>query len=127
MDCPGVRVISLNYTTDPYLWRPSWVKKRNRSNLVDRAREMSDMLIEKGVGKNRPIIWVGHSKGGLFIKQILVDAWESGRTAAKNLFTSSRGCLFYSVPHRGSSLADFNLPLLRQSIELKEIQKSKSD
>lgn len=30
MDCPGVRVIAINYTTDPYLWRPLWVKKRNR-------------------------------------------------------------------------------------------------
>lgn len=29
-DCPGVRVIALNYTTDPYLWRPLWVTKRNR-------------------------------------------------------------------------------------------------
>jgi hypothetical protein len=29
------------------------------------------------------------------------------------------------VPHRGSPLADFKLPLLHQSIELTEIQKSK--
>lgn len=29
-DCPGVRVIALNYTTDPYLWRPIWVNKHCR-------------------------------------------------------------------------------------------------
>ena len=29
-DCPGVRVIAVNYTTDPFLWRPVWVAKRNR-------------------------------------------------------------------------------------------------
>lgn len=28
-DCPGVRVIAVNYTTDT-LWRPAWIKKRNR-------------------------------------------------------------------------------------------------
>lgn len=28
-DCPGVRVIAVNYTTD-ILWRPAWIKKRNR-------------------------------------------------------------------------------------------------
>lgn len=28
-DCPGVRVIAVNYTTD-ILWRPMWIKKRNR-------------------------------------------------------------------------------------------------
>jgi hypothetical protein len=33
-DCPGVRIIALNYTTDPYLWRPLWVTKRNRSVSV---------------------------------------------------------------------------------------------
>uniref|UniRef100_A0A1Q3FNX4 Putative ribonuclease p/mrp subunit n=1 Tax=Culex tarsalis TaxID=7177 RepID=A0A1Q3FNX4_CULTA len=124
LDCPGVRVISINYTTDPYLWRPVWITKRNRSNLVDRAREMADMLIAKGVGKGHPIVWVGHSKGGIFIKQIIVDAWESGRPAAEPLWRSSRGTFFYSVPHRGSPLADFNLPLLRQSVELTEIQKN---
>lgn len=85
---------------------------------------MADMLIAKGVGKGHPIVWVGHSKGGIFIKQIIVDAWESGRPAAEPLWRSSRGTLFYSVPHRGSPLADFNLPLLRQSVELTEIQKS---
>uniref|UniRef100_A0A182WDU6 DUF676 domain-containing protein n=1 Tax=Anopheles minimus TaxID=112268 RepID=A0A182WDU6_9DIPT len=124
LDCPGVRVIAVNYTTDPYLWRPVWITKRNRSNLVDRAREMSDLLIAKGVGRGHPIVWVGHSKGGIFIKQILVDAWESGRPAAEPLWRSSRGTFFYSVPHRGSPLADFNLPLLRQSVELLEIQKN---
>ncbi|XP_021711054.1 uncharacterized protein LOC5564131 [Aedes aegypti] len=124
LDCPGVRVIAINYTTDPYLWRPVWITKRNRSNLVDRSREMANMLIEKGVGKGHPIVWVGHSKGGIFIKQIIVDAWESGRPAAEPLWRSSRGTFFYSVPHRGSPLADFNLPLLRQSIELTEIQKN---
>lgn len=87
---------------------------------------MQEMLIEKEVGKGHPIVWVGHSKGGIFIKQMIVDAWESGRAAAKDLFYSSRGCFFYSVPHRGSSLADFNLPLLRQSLELMEIQKGES-
>lgn len=30
LDCPGVRVIAVNYTTDPYLWRPVWITKRNR-------------------------------------------------------------------------------------------------
>lgn len=29
-DYPDSRVIALNYTTDPYLWCPVWLKKRNR-------------------------------------------------------------------------------------------------
>lgn len=29
-DCPGARVIALNYTTDRYLWQPVWMAKRYR-------------------------------------------------------------------------------------------------
>lgn len=29
-DFPGARVISVNYTSDPYLWRPLWVKGHKR-------------------------------------------------------------------------------------------------
>jgi hypothetical protein len=29
-DLPSARVIAINYTTDPYLWRPFWIQKRNR-------------------------------------------------------------------------------------------------
>ncbi|XP_037031863.1 uncharacterized protein LOC119071192 isoform X2 [Bradysia coprophila] len=124
LDCPGVRVISLNYTTDPYLWRPVWIKKRIRSSLAERSREMMKMLTEIGVGSGHPIVWVGHSKGGIFIKQMIVDAWECGKAVMAPIWQQSRGILFYSVPHRGSPLADFNLPLLRQSIELTEIKKN---
>lgn len=30
MDFPGARVISINYTSDPYLWRPLWIKENKR-------------------------------------------------------------------------------------------------
>jgi hypothetical protein len=40
--------------------------------MVERSDEMIDELTKLGVGK-QPIIWVGHSKGGLFIKQIIMN------------------------------------------------------
>lgn len=57
LDCPGVRVIALNYKTDPYLWRPVWIKKRVRSSLAERSREMMNMLTDIGVGSGHPIVW----------------------------------------------------------------------
>lgn len=39
--------------------------------MKDRGLEMISLLKDFHVGHN-PITWVGHSKGGLFIKQILV-------------------------------------------------------
>lgn len=124
IDCPGVRVMALNYTTDQHLWRPLWKKREARSNLIQRAREMTELLIKHRVGYGHPIIWVGHSKGGLFIKQIIVDAWESGRPATAPFWRSARGVFFYSVPHRGSHLASVKAPLLLRSVELIDIEKS---
>ncbi|KAK4882789.1 hypothetical protein RN001_006108 [Aquatica leii] len=122
-DYPFARIIALNYTTDPYLWRPVWVKKRNRSNMVERCREMINHLLQLNVG-SRPIVWVGHSKGGLYIKQIIVHAWEKNTDELRSLYLQSKGIMFYSVPHRGSILADFTLPFLRRSIELLEVQRN---
>ncbi|KAL0852734.1 hypothetical protein ABMA27_012560 [Loxostege sticticalis] len=75
-DYPDARVISINYTSDPYLWRPLWIKQCKRLRLHERAEQMTKQLLELGVGE-RPIIWVGHSKGGLFIKQIYCEAYEA--------------------------------------------------
>lgn len=88
--------------------------------------KMIDVLVKYNIGENRPIIWVGHSKGGLYIKQIIVNAHEYKRNvaAAQWLWRSSRAVLFYSVPHRGSPLADLDVPLFTRSIEMIEIQKS---
>ncbi|KAJ8921970.1 hypothetical protein NQ315_008607, partial [Exocentrus adspersus] len=123
-DCPNVRVIALNYTTD-VLWCPVWAKRRNRTDMVVRSQEMIEELLKLGVGR-KPIIWVGHSKGGLFIKQIIVNAWENNehRTEVFDLFQQSKSIMWYSVPHKGSSMADFTLPLLRRSVEVLEIQRN---
>ncbi|XP_072941288.1 uncharacterized protein [Epargyreus clarus] len=82
-DYPGARVISINYTSDPYLWRPLWIKESKRLRLHERAEQMIAQLLDLGVGK-RPIIWVGHSKGGLFIKQIYCEAYEAYQKLNKN-------------------------------------------
>ncbi|XP_031616537.1 serine/threonine-protein kinase pakF isoform X2 [Contarinia nasturtii] len=120
IDFPTARVSAINYDTDPHLWRPIWYPSRKRSSLAIRAMKMIRILVEHKIGVNRPIIWVGHSKGGLYIKQIIVNAHECN---AYWLWKSSSAVLFYSVPHRGSPLAELNLPLLTRSIEMIEIQK----
>lgn len=120
-DFPKARVCAINYDTDPHLWRPIWYPSRKRSSLGARAMKMIRILVDHQIGKGRPIIWVGHSKGGLYIKQIIVNSYECN---AYWLWKSSRAVLFYSVPHRGSPLAGLNLPLLTRSIEMIEIQKS---
>ncbi|CAG9574091.1 unnamed protein product [Danaus chrysippus] len=88
VDYPGARVISINYTSDPYLWRPLWIKPSQRLRLHERANQMISQLLALGVGK-RPIIWVGHSKGGLFIKHIYCEAYDAYTKQMKNGETES--------------------------------------
>ncbi|XP_049863422.1 protein SERAC1 isoform X4 [Schistocerca gregaria] len=71
LDCPGVRVIAVNYSTDAMLWCPVGVKQPPRTSMIERSCKMIELLCRIGVG-NYPIVWVGHSKGGLFVKQIIV-------------------------------------------------------
>lgn len=116
--------------------------------MQSRSQEMTKKLLEKGVG-SRPIVWAAHSKGGLFVKQILVDGEYrpvpfsplSCRSSQKifkcilslvvlasetcsELVKNTQGILFYSVPHHGSKLAKINIPwLLGQSVEITEVKK----
>lgn len=63
IDFPSARVLAINYDTDPHLWRPIWRKSRKRSSLGDRAMKMIRILVDHQIGVQRPIVWVGHSKG----------------------------------------------------------------
>ncbi|XP_044761831.1 uncharacterized protein LOC123319051 isoform X2 [Coccinella septempunctata] len=125
LDVPGARVMALNYDTD-VLWCPIWLKQRKRTGMVERSDEMIEELLRVGVGK-KPIIWVGHSKGGLYIKQIIMNAVERnphGRVDIHNIKRQTKAIMFYSVPHKGSILADVSLPFLRKSVELLEVQRN---
>lgn len=53
----------------------------------------------------------------------MVSARDAEDERLRGFIRETRGIMFYSVPHRGSSLAHLNLPLLRQSIELTEVKK----
>jgi len=65
---------------------------------------------------------------GLLIKQMLVSASES--SSQRHLVENTRGVLFYSVPHGGSSLADFSLRpttayVLSPSVEVQDLRAGK--
>ncbi|CAB3370308.1 Hypothetical predicted protein [Cloeon dipterum] len=137
-DCPDARVIALDYTTDPFLWRPLWMQQVSRPTLQHRSKEMVRQLRNIDVG-TRPIVWVAHSKGGLFVKQMLVEEFEQQETEQDSCVSDSKsaelppfcrqtkGIYFYSVPHRGSSLALIKTPLTRRSVEIMEVAKDSPD
>lgn len=50
---------------------------------------------------------------------------ENRTPEIENIRSNTKAIMFYSVPHRGSTCADYNLPFLRKSIEVTEVQRSK--
>ncbi|EFY94783.2 ankyrin repeat protein [Metarhizium robertsii ARSEF 23] len=72
---------------------------------LQRLREMED--------DERPILFIGHSLGGLAVKMALVKASNEARY--ENILRQCYGVAFFGTPHQGSSY--FSLPSLACSIQ----------
>lgn len=72
----------------------------NRATIRQTVDDLLNYLEDALVGE-RPVIWFGHSLGGLLVKEIL-------RTAEKRntrIYLQTRGIIFFGTPHFGSNLA----------------------
>jgi hypothetical protein len=56
--------------------------------------------------KNRPLVFIAHSLGGIIVKKTMVLAWENSERYG-DLLNSVFACVFFGVPHRGSDIADW--------------------
>ncbi len=131
---PHVRVIGVDFDTHLSQWgREVPQGKGMRESLEERSNEILDKLQvwrghsvsfrnrdlfndidlqAAGVGR-RPVVFVGHSMGGLIIKRLLTRAREraaedSDSEADRLLADNARGVVFYSTPHLGSRVAKLN-------------------
>ncbi|XP_014678951.1 PREDICTED: protein SERAC1-like, partial [Priapulus caudatus] len=120
-DFPNVRVLMVGYDTYLSAWGEKCPHGTAKRSLDQRATKMLQKLKAAGVGE-RPIIFVTHSMGGLLVKQMLFHAMRDPNM--EGLFTNTRSVVFYSTPHRGSSLASKTEQakyLLYPSVEVKEL------
>ncbi|XP_078474549.1 protein SERAC1 isoform X2 [Lampetra planeri] len=120
-DCPGIRILSLDYDTHLSDWKVKCPAEQHRRSLASRSVEMLEKLRLAGVG-DRPLVWVAHSMGGLLVKKMLSDAERIPEF--RQVVEKTRGVVFYSVPHRGSRLAELSRNvgyLLFPSVEVKEL------
>ena len=94
------------FSVDAYVsqWGNSCPNENFKTSLADRSKDLLDKLRQSGVGQ-RPVIFVGHSMGGLVAKKMILQAQaEQDFEFVKN----TKGCMFLSTPHLGTSVAKLN-------------------
>lgn len=103
-DCANLRILGVNYWTSLSEWLETCPLQS--ADIATRALDMVPALIDAGVGtRNTPVVWLAHSMGGLIVKQALVEASQSNEQNLKRLSENTKAVLFFSTPHKGSSVA----------------------
>ncbi|KAK2053219.1 hypothetical protein LY76DRAFT_620075 [Colletotrichum caudatum] len=90
------------YGYDAYLLRKS-VASSNL--LIDHATNLlSDVTTERVFegGTSRPLIFVTHSLGGIFVKKTLLLSRNHPEPHLRDIFNSTTGIIFMGTPHTGT-------------------------
>jgi pimeloyl-ACP methyl ester carboxylesterase len=100
-DLKGLMVYSVGYEAPISRWRG------NAMHLIDRATSLLARFSVEPDLQQGPIILIGHSLGGLVIKQLLRTAESEARhsTEAASFFRRVTKVVFLATPHAGSGLA----------------------
>lgn len=85
-----------------------------------RARDLADQVLATGGDKVPALHFVGHSTGGLDVRQLLTPAVQlAGPETAELIGDKTRSAILVSTPHRGTPLAQFFCSLRgRQTLRL---------
>ncbi|KZL67693.1 NB-ARC domain-containing protein, partial [Colletotrichum tofieldiae] len=83
-----------------YQYNATAVYGKDRATFVDKANDLlEDIRLEREDTDSRPILFLGHSMGGLLIKQALINAHNNPNyTPIKH---ATNGLAFFATPHHG--------------------------
>ncbi|KAA8899139.1 hypothetical protein FN846DRAFT_960911 [Sphaerosporella brunnea] len=88
----GIRIMTYGYDSS--------LRNPNGSNLTDYRRNFIECLQNsRGNCPKRPIIFIGHSLGGILVVQTLVELRKYSKYHA--IFDCVRGIFFFGTPHQG--------------------------
>ncbi|KAH8289256.1 hypothetical protein KR054_002402, partial [Drosophila jambulina] len=130
-DYPDARIIGIDYTSALTEWSANFTKycpcERGQGKFEVRASTLLERIVASDVGNDRPIVWIGHSMGGLLTKLILIKSSDSEDPKVQRLAKNTRGIVFLGTPHRGSPIAKWKQHMqmiLSPSIEVKEMEEN---
>ena len=101
----NIRIMTYGYDS-------AWVKRPlGAANQMTTSQHgislLNDVAAERRSCPTRPIIFVGHSYGGIVILETLSQSSGSLVEVEKNISLATQGTIFFGVPFRGSHLASW--------------------
>ena len=78
----------------------------NAMPLPDQGDSVLDCLASEPALKDKHLILLGHSMGGLVIKTLLIHGATKGVARYERLIGQVKGVVFIATPHKGSDLAN---------------------
>ena len=124
LDHPASRIFCVHYESFLSDWMLSCPFEKTQYSLDEQAISIHSKLKKCRVGEN-PIIWVCHSMGGLIVKKLLLSL--ENNVLDQGILKSTKGIMFYSVPHLGSPIATHCKKaryILFPSIEVNELSEN---
>ena len=99
-DCEGVAVYSIGYDAPVSRWRGMAMHPASQATTI-----LERLLVEPALASG-PLILIGHSLGGLIIKQLLrtADSIAQHRPVAADLLSRVHKVAFLATPHTGADL-----------------------
>ncbi|KAI0901413.1 hypothetical protein F4806DRAFT_193127 [Annulohypoxylon nitens] len=90
-DFKKARIVSFVYKSD-------WLVNAPRKSPPEIGKRLLQQLMEEERGRKLPIVFIGHSFGGIIIKEALCASGDSG-----NISDNTKGIIFLGTPHQGSA------------------------
>jgi len=98
-----------------YKYDSTAVYGKNRETFIDKANAFLERLrVKRSDDPHRPLLLLGHSLGGLLIKQALINAFNNQKY--KDIKRASRALAFFAVPHHGGDRTVINIGSLAEGI-----------
>ena len=86
-----------------YEYNSTAVYGKDRDTFIGKASELLEAIrIEREDIESRPILFLGHSMGGLLIKQALINAHNNPKYTPIKVATT--GLAFFATPHHGGDV-----------------------
>lgn len=127
-DFPGCRIIIYGYDT-------KLQGSQSFQNLIDIGKKFQTAIRQVRQDARKPLIFLGHSLGGIVVKEAIILMRKSSIDADKLTFAATRRIIFFGVPNQGMDIRslipmvgdqanrgflhtlDHNSPLLRTRAE----------